>query len=218
MTGLDLPPEEPDLGPWTQASLAEVADILVGIAGAPVGRARVIAVDGRSASGKSTFAGQVAEQLPQSVVIHTDDIAWHHSFFEWTPLMLDGVLEPVHRGESVSFRPPAWDEREREGSVDVPPGTRTVVIEGVGAARRELMPLLDAVVWVQSGLSGSRRRGIARDGGTSAATEFWDQWMAAEFPFHAEQRAWERADLVVNGSSRGYQPSRVLISRVSSAG
>jgi hypothetical protein len=214
----DLPPDEPSYEPWVEVPVSDVAAQLVDRAGEPFGRARVIAVDGRSSSGKSTFAGQLAACLPRAIVVHTDDIAWHHSFFGWDSVMVEGVLEPVHRGEPVAFRPAAWADREREGSIDVPVGTRTVIIEGVGAARRELMPYLDAVVWVQSGLRASRMRGIARDGGDAAATEFWDQWMAAEFPFQADQRPWERADVVVSGSASRHQPNSVRISLVSPAG
>jgi hypothetical protein len=218
VTDLDLPPEEPAFAPWSDVPVADVAALLQGVAGESFDRARVIAVDGRSASGKSTFAETLAASLRDAVVVRTDDIAWHHSFFGWSDVMIGGVLEPVHRGEAVAYRPPAWVDRGREGSVTVPLGTRTVIVEGVGAARRELMPLVDAVVWVQSGLRASRLRGIARDGGDAAATEFWNQWMAAELPFQADQRPWERADLVVNGTSRGHQPSSVRISSVSAAG
>jgi hypothetical protein len=37
-----------------------------------------------------------------------------------------------------------------------------VVIKGVGAARRELTHLLDAMVWVQSDVGEAERRGILR--------------------------------------------------------
>jgi len=75
-----------------------------------------------------------------------------------------------------------------------------VILEGVGAARRELAHAVDAVVWVQSDMERVRTRGIARDGGDAAATAFWDEWMAAELTFLADQRPWERANAVVSGT------------------
>jgi hypothetical protein len=36
------------------------------------------------------------------------------------------LLEPVRAGETVSFRPPAWDERRREGAIVVPSGTERI--------------------------------------------------------------------------------------------
>ena len=56
--------------------------------------------------------------------MHTDDIAWHHSFFGWMDVMIEGVLEPVHRGEPSRSGRAAWVDREREGCVAVPRGVR----------------------------------------------------------------------------------------------
>jgi hypothetical protein len=111
--------------------------------------------------------------------------------------MRNGVLEPVRRGEDVAYRPPGWVERGRPGAVHVPVGCHAVVMEGVGAGRRELADLVDALVWMQSDRAEARRRGIARDGGDVA---FWDRWEAEEVPFLDEHRPWERADVVVAGS------------------
>jgi hypothetical protein len=83
-----------------------------------------------------------------------------------------------------------------------------VVLEGVGAGQRRLATLLDAVVWVQTDLAEAEARGIARDlaigghGDLAATRAFWDGWMAAERPFLDRERPWERAALVVSGSSR----------------
>jgi hypothetical protein len=82
--------------------------------------------------------------------VHTDDIAWWHSFFGWAELLACGVLEPIRRGQAVAFRPPAWDERGRLGAIELPADASLVIVEGVGASRREIVHLLDASVWVQS--------------------------------------------------------------------
>ena len=50
-------------------------------------------------------------------------------------------------------------------------------------------------------------RGITRDGGDAAASAFWDEWMAQEFPFVADQRPWERADFIVTGTPELEQDS-----------
>ncbi|MEF2276872.1 hypothetical protein V3W47_01085 [Deinococcus sp. YIM 134068] len=131
--------------------------------------------------------------------MHTDDIAWHHAFFDWATLARDGVLIPVHGGQAVRYRPPAWDARGREGAIVVPSGCPLVVVEGCGAARRELMPWLDVVVWVQADIEKAKARGLVRDGGTAEVEAFWDEWMAEEVPFFAQERPWERADVIVSG-------------------
>jgi hypothetical protein len=140
------------------------------------------------------------------VIVHTDDVAWHHSFFDWDDLLVQGVLEPVRRGLPVHYRPPAWEARGREGAIEVPAGLDLLVVEGVGAGRRELSDLVDAVVWVQSDFAEAERRGIARDvahgvnGDLDQATDFWERWMAEELAFLADQRPWERAHVAVAGT------------------
>ena len=160
----------------------------------------LVAVDGRQGGGKTTVAARLAEFVPLSVTVHTDDVAWWESFFGWDELMAEGILEPLRRGQDVDYRPPAWALRAREGSIVVPATAPLVIIEGVGSSRRSLAPQLDASVWVQSDWDEANRRGIARDGGGHAATDFWWEWDAEEQPFLAEDRPWERADIVACGT------------------
>lgn len=100
----------------------------------------------------------------------------------------------------MRFRPPAWEQRDREGAIQVPQGCPLVIVEGVGAARKELMTLIDVVVWVQSDIEQARTRGVARDGGDAGAAAFWEEWATEEFPFLANQRPWDRADVIVSGT------------------
>ncbi len=185
---MDLPDGEPDCGPWRLAPIADLVPAL--------GRPRVLAVDGRSGSGKTTLVERVVATVPGAAVVHTDDVAWYHDFFDWADLLADGVLEPWRSGAAVAYRPPAWEARGRRGAITVPAEAPLLVVEGVGAGRRALAPFLDALVWVQTDRSVATVRGLARDGGDVA---FWDEWAAHERPFLAADRPWERADLVVSG-------------------
>jgi hypothetical protein len=195
-----LPPGEPHFGPWKVESLQAFVRSLQSVLPKDIARPSVVAIDGRSASGKSTLATLLSRGVAGSAVVHTDDIAWHHSFFDWTELLVSAVLEPARTGLGVTYRPVAWEERGREGAIEVPPGCSVVLLEGVGAARRELTHVLEAAIWVQSDTDLARLRGIARDGGDAQAAAFWDEWMAAELPFLADQQPWERADFVVCGT------------------
>jgi ABC-type cobalamin/Fe3+-siderophores transport system ATPase subunit len=138
---------EPSVGPWRVMSLVEFAPLVLDAIGPVVDRPRIVGVDGRTASGKTTLARRLAGMVASSAVVHTDDIARWHSAFGWSALMADGVLAPVRRGEAVNFRPAAWEARRRAGAVTVARDTSLLIGEGVGAGRRELAHLVAAVIW-----------------------------------------------------------------------
>jgi uridine kinase len=197
-------PGEPAVTSWRQVQPDDlVADLLDRLG---PGR-RVVAVDGRGGSGKTTLARRLASRLADAAMVSTDDVAWYESMFGWSDLLVAGVLRPFRAGSAVAFRPPAWARRGREGAITVAPSVRVLIIEGVGASRRELSPWLDAAVWVQSDYAEAERRGIARDiadgqnGDAEATIAFWHTWQAEELPFLDRDRPWERADLVVAGTS-----------------
>jgi hypothetical protein len=105
---LQLDSGEPEGGPWRAVPLTTVVEGLLRLGGGRAGGGRgvVLAVDGRSSSGKTTLAARLQDAITGSAVVHTDDIAWWHSRFGWADLLIDGILVPFHRGELVSFRPP----------------------------------------------------------------------------------------------------------------
>lgn len=203
---MELHDGEPGAGPWRTVPLGELVAVVERAAGTPTGRPRVVAVDGSGGSGKSTLVGALHAAVPACAVVGTDEVAWHHSFFGWDDLLADGVLGPVRRGQAVSYRPPAWDERGREGAIEVPAGLGLLLVEDTGAGRTELTHLVDAVVWVRSDAAEAERRALERDvaqgmnGDAEQARRFWDEWMEQEVPFFAAQRPWERACAVVDGT------------------
>src|SRR6201996_3115640 len=221
---LQLPTGEPEAGPWRVQPLRAVVDAVTRREPDPghVGRPAVLAVDGRSNNGKSTLAGQIGDAVPGAVVVHTDDIAWEHSRFGWADLLMDGILVPAHQGRPVSYRPPRWKEHGRPGSIEVPAGCPLLVIEGVGAGRREVAHLIDTLIWVQADERETGRRAIARaanlppadlaNQAADGAPIDNEGWMAEEIPFNAAQRTWERADIIVCGTPElPYDPSTELV-------
>jgi ribosomal protein S18 acetylase RimI-like enzyme len=238
--GMRLAPEEPEAGPWRAELVSEVASVVMrlgrgrGARGRPgvlggdrpgllggerpgllvEGRPVVLAVDGRSSSGKTTLAGRLRDAVPGSAVVHTDDIAWCHSRFGWADLLIDGVLEPARAGRAVALRPPRWEDRGRPGAIEVPAGCSLLIVEGVGAARRESAHLIDVAIWVQADDAQTDRRNLARVGTPNGSATVRDhlEWMAEEIPFVAEQRPWERVDLVVCGTPLiAFDPATELV-------
>src|SRR5579871_2149138 len=170
--GLQLAPGEPAAGPWRAETLSTVVEALIrsGPDPAACGHAVVLAVDGRSNSGKTTLAARIGDVVPGAAIVHTDDIAWGHSRFGWADLLIEGILGPLRRGRAVSYRPPGWGEHSPEGSVKVPADCPVVVIEGDGAGRQEVAGLIDALIWVQSDEREAERRGGTRIGKPGEAT------------------------------------------------
>jgi hypothetical protein len=145
---LQLAPEEPEAGPWRVEPLTALVQILAQPRPGQVvsGRPLIVAIDGRSNSGKTTLAGRIGAAVGRAVVIHTDEIAWMHSRFGWDDLLVDGILVPLHQGRAVGYRPPRWVEHGREGSIEVPASCPLVIIEGDGAGRREVTDLIDILI------------------------------------------------------------------------
>ncbi|MGV1005335.1 MAG: uridine kinase family protein [Candidatus Nanopelagicales bacterium] len=196
-------PGEPEAAPWKPLPFPDFVCELQRFL--PAEGRSVIAVDGRSAGGKTTLTARLVAALPAAKLVHTDDVAWWHDFFAWDDLLISGILAPYLAGEAVSCRPPAWDERGRPGAIEVSAKCRTLVVEGVGASRASLRPYLSAAIWVQSDWKVAEQRGIARDMLTErpdpvAAKRFWDEWEGHERPFLAADRPWDRADFVLCGT------------------
>ncbi|HEY8590083.1 MAG TPA: hypothetical protein VIL55_11085 [Naasia sp.] len=200
------PQAEPMVPQWETLSAAELTSAVLEAAKFVHGRPRIIAIDGRSASGKSTLAETLHAEIPNSEIVHTDDIAWHAPYFGWEHLLRDGILLPLHVGADVHFQPPAWREHGRRGFITVPAGAEVVIVEGVGASSQGVAHLLDLRIWVQSDFVEAKRRGVERDvaaginGDAEESLAFWHEWMGEELRFLESDRPWERASLIVSGT------------------
>jgi hypothetical protein len=205
--GVGPGPGEEWAGDWRPVALSELLDVALDRAD-PDGRPRILAIDGRSGNGKTTLTERLLRLVPRSAVVPVDDVSWHHSMFDWSAAMVDGVLRPLHEGRAVHCRPPGWEAKGRAGWIDVPAGLDLVIIEGVGSGRFDLEPWRDGLIWVQSDYREAERRGIARDidlgvnGDPSESAAFWQSWMDAEVPFLEAERPWDRAAVVVCGTPK----------------
>jgi hypothetical protein len=187
---------------WEKHTYREVWEQLSGYRRG--GQTLVVGVDGHSGSGKTTLARGLAALDSGIAVLHTDDLAWHHSLFDWGQQLIDHVLAPLRRGDvPIVYRPPSWVERDWPGAISISAVAAAVLVEGTGSCRREVRSFLDATVWVHARPDVARRRVIAKGVDTDA---FIDDWMTQENAFLAEQRPWETADLLVAGELG--QPSR----------
>ena len=70
---------EPLAGPWRVTPIRDLVCLLFDPDRAHDGRPWILAVDGRSGSGKSTVAALLHRSVAATEIVHTDDVAWHHS-------------------------------------------------------------------------------------------------------------------------------------------
>ncbi|MFI6209834.1 uridine kinase [Streptomyces sp. NPDC051041] len=166
------------------------------------GPVRLIGVDGHAGSGKTTFAGHLAEALGGAPVLHLDDIASHDALFDWTGRLLSQVIGPLRRGETAHYTPYDWRTRRFGPPVPLPPAP-VVLVEGVGAGRRALRPHLALLLWMEVGCEEAWARGRSRDG--EEQREFWAGWVPAERRHFRGDPSRPFADLLVRRDERGYE-------------
>ncbi|MFG2297920.1 uridine kinase [Streptomyces sp. NPDC048603] len=187
---------------WSELGFEAFARELRGVAPS-AGPVRLIGIDGHAGSGKSTFAGRLAAALGGDVpVLHLDDIASHEELFEWTGRLRRQVLDPIAAGRAAHWQPYDWVER-RFGPARVLEPAPLVLIEGVGAGRRELRPHLARLLWMETPREHSWGRGRARDG--SELASFWDGWERAELAHFADDPSRPFADTLVRQCTTGYE-------------
>ncbi|MCZ2526161.1 uridine kinase family protein [Streptomyces sp. HB2AG] len=189
----------PDASP---ARLPELARWLCALAPS-CGPVRLVAVDGHAGSGKSTFAARLADALgPGTPVVRLDDLATHREPFGWAGRLRARVLEPLARGESGRYEVYDWTRRRFADEREVP-AAPVVLLEGVGAARREVRPFLAAALWMETDVRTSHARGLLRDRPPGSEDpdgyweRFWREWARAEAAHFAADPSRPRADLLV---------------------
>jgi hypothetical protein len=194
-----LHPGEPEATGWRVVTVLDAVRRLRDASPGVTRRPRVIAIDGRGGAGKTTLAGRLRRAVPNSAVVHTDDVAWNHAYFDWSAVLVEKIMRPVYEGAAVDFRPDAWIAHDRPGSITIPAGADVIWVEGTGVIRDELAPWLDASVWMQGDLDEQERLLAARDGDSPEQLEHVANWLLEELPFMLREQPWARATMIVAG-------------------
>lgn len=156
-----------------------------------LGEHRLICVDGRSGSGKTSLAAKLG-----APVVPLDDLlaGWDGGLDRMVEALVADVLGPLTQGRPAAYRRWDWLTGEFAEWVPVPPAP-VLVVEGVGAGSRASAAYASAVVWLEAPRDVRQERGLARDGETFAP--HWHAWAQREHEHFAHERTRERADLVI---------------------
>jgi hypothetical protein len=184
-------------------SLAALADA-IRAAPARLGTVRLVCIDGPAGSGKTTFAGRLADALgPAAVVLHLEDLYAGWTLTGAVARLSAGVLRPLAEGRPGASHRYDWPTARfapEPVAVGVP---EVLVVEGCGSAPRALDPWTTLRVWVQAPDELRLARGLARDGADLAPQ--WRRWLATEAAEFAAEGTRARCDLAVDGAA-GVEP------------
>jgi uridine kinase len=190
----------PDAG---EGSFAELAALVLSCP-PRLGPVRLVAIDGPSGAGKTSFADRLARELGAPVV-HTDDLldGWDDQFTFWARLE-EQVLDPLRHGRAAVYERYLWHRGRFGGKpVTVQPAP-VVLLEGVTSARRVIRPELSLVVFVQAPPGLRLARALRREGGDDVAFRaYLERWRSAEDRHFVDDRTAAAADEVVDGSQQG---------------
>ena len=128
-----------------------------------------------------------------------DFLAWDDLTEFWPRLEAQALL-PWFEGRSARYQARDW-ERDPYGRGLGPwkelPFSPLMILEGVGAARKELRGRLAYAIWIETPPIVCLQRGIARDG--VEQTRLWMDWQARETAFFEADPVRRHAHLVVDG-------------------
>jgi uridine kinase len=166
-----------------------------------LGRSRLVCIDGRAGSGKSTLGEAVrdlATETGSSALVHLDDLldGWD-GLPEVAETFHRDVLVPLGERRAGRYRRYDWHlDRFAEQHVVEP--VDLLVVEGVGSGASAYASLVTTLVWVDAPAELRLTRGIARDG--EALRPQWLRWTAAEDALFRRERTRDRADVIVDGT------------------
>ena len=171
------------------------------------GRA-VIAIDGMAASGKSTLAARLAEEL-DGCVIHMDDLFLPPELRTQERLSSPGgnvhyerfeaeVAEALRSGRDFEYGVFDCSRMEITASRRIKAGG-LVIVEGAYALRPELRDIYDMKIFMKIDSGLQEQRITARNGSEKAKT-FKEKWIPMEMAYFEAFDIEKSADVVIDQS------------------
>lgn len=169
---------------------------------------KIVAIDGRGGSGKSTIARNIQAISDEVTIVQMDDLYRPSSerpgnalqlppgsSFDW-PRLEREVLQPLRHGRPAAFRRYDWESDALREVISVK-ATGIVVVEGCYSMLPQLASWFDFTIWVECDAATCLERGIARSG--EAEREIWTtEWAPLEDRYIEQQRPMTRAQLIID--------------------
>ena len=157
------------------------------------GSTTVVAVDGPSGAGKTSYVDGLAAATGGDV-LHLEDVYPGWDGLAGTPPIIAGVLDAVAVGETGTAHRWDWDAGLPGPVLRVRPAP-LLILDGVGSGARVIRPHLSVLIWLDAPPDVRKHRALTRDGGTYAP--FWDMWAEQEDRHFAAEDTRRHADLVI---------------------
>ncbi len=187
------------------------------------GRTKLIAIDGRGGSGKSSLAKLLLEASPDFQLLSVDafpclptehpfDPSGTQTHINWKRL-LDEALLPLIHGEDANFIRTPWWRGQAIGPSETVRAGGTVIVEGCYSLLRHLRDRYDLTIWVECQVETAIENAIKRDG--EEIRKIWtDVYAKNEELYIQNHRPIDTADvLLINSGTDRYELNRCLTPR-----
>jgi len=156
---------------------------------------RLVALDGRSGSGKSWLAGQLAGPIG-APVIHLEDLypGWD-GLARTGEILADWVTGPLGRGQPARWRRFDWETMAYAEWHTTEPADM-IILEGCGSIRAGLAAAYAARIWVEAPAAARHQRLRARPD-WPAYQPFAQQWARDEDRLYQAEQTPEHCGFVI---------------------
>jgi uridine kinase len=175
-------------------SVEQLAATLPGLAPRLAGT-RLVALDGRSGSGKTWLASQLAAAA-KAPVIHMEDLypGWD-GLADTTAVLAKWIIGPLSQGGPARWRRFDWEamryaEWHSTGPADV------IIVEGCGSIRAGLASVYSARIWAEASAATRHQRLAARPDWPAYAPHA-QQWAQAEDRLYQAEQTRQQCDWIV---------------------
>ena len=160
----------------------------------------IILIDGRSGSGKTTFAKQLQNRLflqgeSSPRILHMDDL-----YNGWSGLQAGSdyltrlILGIIKAGKTASWQEFDWAAGERSGAWREFEGGTPLIVEGCGSLSAASAEMAHLSIWIETDADLRKQRWNARE--PEAHSHFWPIWAAQEEEFYAREKSATIAELI----------------------